>query len=87
MTKEGQFAQNTAKNRAFLSISKVIVMPETVMWNQLNAGLACDLWMAPDLADDGTPNTALPLNEIQASERSLVFDLYYFRLNYIKRIR
>jgi hypothetical protein len=67
----GQTAQNTAANRAQLKNATVLVNPsdETLLSSFIFPALGCHPWTAPNLADNGAPQAALPLNELQASVR------------------
>jgi hypothetical protein len=65
----GQTAQNTAANRAQLKNFTLLVNPsdEKLLASFILPALGCKPWMVPNLADNGSPTTALPLNELQAS--------------------
>ncbi len=68
-TADGRVAPNTAVNRNGLAGAQV---QSNGSDNALEAiavdnALGCTPWEAPDLADDGTMVTALPLNELQAA--------------------
>jgi len=67
----GQTAQNTAANRAKLKNFTVLVNPsdEKLLVGFIFPALGCTPWMVPNLADNGSPTTALPLNELQAAAR------------------
>src|SRR6266700_457714 len=60
----GQTAQNTAANRAKLKNFTVLVNPsdEKLLVGFIFPALGCTPWMVPNLADNGSPTTALPLN-------------------------
>ncbi len=66
---DGTTAQNTAANRAALATATVSVngSDEGLLTRKLDVALGCTPWTAPDLADNGTPATALALNELQAA--------------------
>jgi hypothetical protein len=68
MTTTGQFAQNTAVNRAALAGAKAIGNPSDnrLVDLLLDPALSCQPWMVPDLTDNGALFPGLPLNEIQA---------------------
>jgi hypothetical protein len=67
----GRIAQNTAANRARLKNATVITNPSDnrLLVDSIDSALGCHPWMAPNLADDKRPTTALPLNELQALVR------------------
>jgi hypothetical protein len=69
VTTTGQFAQNTAINRAALAGSKVFANPSDnrLVTALLDPALGCTPWTAPDLTDALTPAAALALNELQAA--------------------
>lgn len=67
----GRIAQNTAANRAKLKNFTVLVNPSDnkLLVGFIDPALGCNPWMAPNLADNKQPTTALPLNELQALVR------------------
>ena len=67
-TSTGQFAQNTAVNRAGLFGATPIGNPSDnrLVDALLDPALGCTPWRAPDLTDNGNPVPALPLNELQS---------------------
>jgi hypothetical protein len=68
LTTTGQFAQNTAANRAGLFGATPFGNPSDnrLVDILLDPALGCTPWKAPDLADSGNPVPALALNELQA---------------------
>jgi hypothetical protein len=68
LTSTGQFAQNTAANRAGLAGAKSFGNPSDnrLVDILLDPALGCTPWKAPDLTDSGNPVPALALNELQA---------------------
>jgi hypothetical protein len=70
----GQIAQFTTANQQ--AMGNADVMTNLVLFNGsdnalidnfVDPALGCTPWMAPDLANGGTPATALPLDELQAA--------------------
>jgi hypothetical protein len=72
LTTTGQFAQNTAANRAGLFGATPFGNPSDnrLVDLLLDPALGCTPWKAPDLADNGNPVPALALNELQAASFS-----------------
>jgi hypothetical protein len=64
----GQTAQNTAANLALMPNDTVIGNPSdnALITKFIDPALGCTPWTAPDLANNGTPNLSLALDEIQA---------------------
>ncbi len=67
MTPTGQTAQNTAANRAALGTNVAKNPSDERLLTLVDAAIGCTPYEAPDLADNGTPVPALPLNELQAA--------------------
>ncbi|GCE21249.1 hypothetical protein [Dictyobacter kobayashii] len=68
-TGNGQVAQFSAANQAQLQNATVVANPSdnALLTNFLDPALGCKSWTAPNLADNGAPASALPLDELQAS--------------------
>jgi hypothetical protein len=62
-------AQNTAANRVRLGAARMLVnaSDNLLLDDFVDPALGCTPFTAPDLADGGTPATALALNELQAA--------------------
>ncbi len=67
LTPSGQTAQNTAANRAALGSTLAKNPSDERLLTLVDAALGCTPYEAPDLADNGNPVPALPLNELQAA--------------------
>ncbi len=67
LTPSGQTAQNTAANRAALGTTLAKNPSDERLLTLVDAALGCSPYEAPDLADNGNPVPALPLNELQAA--------------------
>jgi hypothetical protein len=67
VTPSGQTAQNTAANRAALGTNLAKNPSDERLLTLVDAALGCTPYEAPDLADNGNPVPALPLNELQAA--------------------
>ena len=67
LTPSGQTAQNTAANRATLGTTLAKNPSDERLLTLVDAALGCSPYKAPDLADNGNPVPALPLNELQAA--------------------
>ncbi|HEX6527825.1 MAG TPA: hypothetical protein VF070_48570 [Streptosporangiaceae bacterium] len=74
LASNGRTAQDTAANQQAMGAANV--MNNLVLFNGsdnaliddfVDPALGCTPWMAPDLANGGTPATALPLDELQAA--------------------
>lgn len=68
-TANGRIAQFSAANNAALHNATLIANPSdnALLTSFINPALGCKAWTAPDLADDGSPVSALALDELQAS--------------------
>jgi hypothetical protein len=68
ITRKGQLAQDTAKNRARFRGATVLMNPsdERLLSVFVDPALGCTPWTAPDLTDPGHKVSALALNELQA---------------------
>ncbi len=67
VTTTGQTAQNTAANRAALGTNLAKNPSDERLLTLVDAAIGCTPYEAPDLADNGNPVPALPLNELQAA--------------------
>lgn len=67
VTPTGQTAQNTAANRAALGTNLAKNASDERLLTLVDAAIGCTPYEAPDLADNGNPVPALPLNELQAA--------------------
>jgi hypothetical protein len=67
LTVNNQTAQNTANNRKTLKNLIANASDNRLLSLVMDAALGCNPMTAPDLADNGNPVTALPLNEISAA--------------------
>lgn len=67
VTPTGQTAQNTAANRAALGTNLAKNPSDERLLTLVDAAIGCTPYEAPDLADNGNPVPALPLNELQAA--------------------
>ena len=69
-TINGQVAQNTAANRTALqgSIARGNPSDNRLLDVFIDGALGCTPWTVPNLADNGAPVPALPLNELQAQK-------------------
>jgi hypothetical protein len=67
VTTTGQTAQNTAANRVTLGTNVAKNPSDERLLTLVDAALGCTPYEAPDLADNGNPVPALPLNELQAA--------------------
>lgn len=65
----GQTAQDTAANQQALGGAAVLFngSDNGLLDTFVDPALGCTPWKAPDLANGGTPTTALPLDELQAA--------------------
>jgi len=65
----GQTAQFSAANQAQLQNAAVVANPSdnALLTNFIDPALGCQPWQAPNLADNNTPVSALPLDELQAA--------------------
>jgi hypothetical protein len=65
----GQIAQLTAANQAQIANATVLGNPSdnALVTKFIDPALGCQPWTAPDLANNGTPNLSLALDEIQAN--------------------
>jgi hypothetical protein len=65
----GQTAQDTAANRGSLAGAATLFngSDNGLLDTFVDPALGCTPWKAPDLADGGTPASALPLDELQAA--------------------
>jgi hypothetical protein len=69
ITPDGRSAPPTAGNQASVGGARTITnaSDNRLLAVALDSALGCAPWMAPDLANGGTPATALPLDELQAA--------------------
>ncbi|GHO95446.1 hypothetical protein KSF_054940 [Reticulibacter mediterranei] len=69
VTANGQTAQFSAANKAKLNNPNVISNPSdnALLTRFLDPALGCKSWQAPDLTDNNTLVSALPLDELQAA--------------------
>jgi hypothetical protein len=69
VTANGQTAQRSAANQAQLQNTTVLGNPSdnALVSRVLDAALGCHPWQVPNLADNNTPASALPLDELQAA--------------------
>lgn len=65
----GQIAQFSAANQAQLQNATPVANPSdnALLTNFIDPALGCQPWQAPNLADNNTPVSALPLDELQAA--------------------
>ncbi len=68
-TGNGQIAQFSAANQAQLQNTTVLGNPSdnALLTAFVDPALGCQSWQAPNLADNNTPVSALPLDELQAA--------------------
>ena len=68
-TGDGHLAQFSAANQAQLQNASLVANPSdnALLTNFIDPVLGCKAWTAPDLADNGNPVPALPLDELQAA--------------------
>ena len=66
---DGRIAQDTAANKTSLAGAGTLVnQGDNGLLDQfVDPALGCTPWQAPNLADDGAPASALPLDELQAA--------------------
>jgi hypothetical protein len=68
-TRSGRIAQDTAANKTSLAGAGTLVnQGDNGLLDQfVDPALGCTPWQEPNLADDGAPASALPLDELQAA--------------------